>query len=178
MAQIRCSRYTPACTRCVKRRLSCFYPEPPNRRRFTSLLATSASSPSRQSHLHETARDEQVLADEDLAMASSFARKDPVFPAAQVAALPLGSQSEVVLGHQSAYTNANCATTISSSLTGPRRLKSKLPELEIGLLLIEVYFSRVWTAALLFDHRSFVEDYRAANVPEHVLLCVFALASL
>lgn len=56
--------------------------------------------------------------------------------------------------------------------------RPKLPEFEIGLMLIEVFFSRVWTASLLFDHRSFVEDYRAANLPDHVLLSVFALSSL
>lgn len=63
-------------------------------------------------------------------------------------------------------------------LPSPRRLRGKFPEFEIGSLLIEVYFSRMWTASLLFDYRSIVEAYRAATIPEHILLSIFAVASL
>ncbi|KAF2101141.1 hypothetical protein NA57DRAFT_74727 [Rhizodiscina lignyota] len=54
----------------------------------------------------------------------------------------------------------------------------QLPETEVGLFLIEIYFTRVFTASLLFEHKSFVEDYHASTLPEYVLLSVFALASL
>lgn len=64
------------------------------------------------------------------------------------------------------------------TLLSSPQLRGKLPEFEIGLLLIEVYFSRVWTASLLFDYRSIVEGYRAATVPEHILFSIFAVASL
>jgi hypothetical protein len=82
------------------------------------------------------------------------------------------------LGRQKRYGSVLTAYQQNFGISSPRRLTTKLPEFEIGLLLLEVYFSRVWTASLLFDHRSIVEKYRAAAVPEHILLSIFALASL
>jgi hypothetical protein len=67
--------------------------------------------------------------------------------------------------------------TTSSSPNKPSAYRT-LPDLEIGLLLIEVYFTRVFTASLLYDHKAFVESYRAGTLPKHILLSTFALASL
>jgi hypothetical protein len=56
--------------------------------------------------------------------------------------------------------------------------RRRLPEREIGLLLIEVYFSRVFSASLLYDHKAFVEGYCAGTLPKHTLLSTFAISSL
>lgn len=56
--------------------------------------------------------------------------------------------------------------------------RRSLPEREIGLLLIEVYFSRVFSASLLYNHREFVECYCAGTLPKHILLSTFAVSSL
>lgn len=56
--------------------------------------------------------------------------------------------------------------------------RRKLPERAIGLLLIEVYFSRVFSASLLYNHKAFVECYSAGTLPKHVLLSTFAISSL
>ena len=56
--------------------------------------------------------------------------------------------------------------------------RRNLPEREIGLLLIEVYFSRVFTASLLYNHKEFVECYCAGTLPKHTLLSTFAISSL
>lgn len=82
------------------------------------------------------------------------------------------------LSRNQRHASVGTANEPDFTLSSPRRLRIKLPEFEIGLLLIEVYFSRVWTSSLLFDYRSIVEDYRAAVVPEHILLSIFAVASL
>lgn len=56
--------------------------------------------------------------------------------------------------------------------------RRKLPERAIGLLLIEVYFSRIFSASLLYNHKEFVECYSAGTLPKHVLLSTFAISSL
>jgi hypothetical protein len=56
--------------------------------------------------------------------------------------------------------------------------RRSLPEREIGLLLIEVYFSRMFSASLLYNHKEFVECYCAGTLPKHILLSAFAISSL
>jgi hypothetical protein len=120
--------------------------------------------------------DEQAIHDEYLA--SSLGQSHSAIPSIRDAPSPTGSPFTVKLNHLSTLKHADCETTTNPTPFIPIPLRTKLPELEIGLLLIEVYFSRIWTATLLFDHRSFIKDYRASKVPEHVLLSIFALATL
>jgi hypothetical protein len=53
-----------------------------------------------------------------------------------------------------------------------------LPEDEIGLYLIEIYFVRFFSAGMIFDRQQLMEKYRAGRVPAHVLLSIFAVVSL
>ncbi|KAB8205716.1 hypothetical protein BDV34DRAFT_195083 [Aspergillus parasiticus] len=53
-----------------------------------------------------------------------------------------------------------------------------IPGPEVAMFLIETYFTHVITSSLLFNYKILVRDYRASLVPKHVLLGIFAIASL
>jgi hypothetical protein len=57
-------------------------------------------------------------------------------------------------------------------------LRTSLPSYEVAIFLIEIYFSRVYNANLLFHKRSFLSDLAVNRVPGFVALSVFALASM
>ena len=53
-----------------------------------------------------------------------------------------------------------------------------LPSSEVAIFLIEIYFSRVYNAHLIFHKKTFLSDYAANRVPDFVALSIFALASM
>lgn len=52
------------------------------------------------------------------------------------------------------------------------------PSLEIGLLLMEVFFSRMYNANLLFHKSTLFQRYLEDDLPEYLLLSIFAHAAL
>jgi hypothetical protein len=53
-----------------------------------------------------------------------------------------------------------------------------VPSPEVARLLIEMYFTRVYNATLLFHKETFLSEYAANKLPNFVTHAVFALASM
>jgi hypothetical protein len=53
-----------------------------------------------------------------------------------------------------------------------------LPSPEVAVFLIEIYFSRMYNACLLFHKKTFLSDYAANRIPDFVALSIFAFASM
>lgn len=68
------------------------------------------------------------------------------------------------------------ATLASPLLRHP--IKTRNPEPELVVYLIEIYFSHCFTASLLFDYSTLTRDYRAHKVPDYVVLSICAFGSL
>ncbi|KAH8704019.1 hypothetical protein BGW36DRAFT_423547 [Talaromyces proteolyticus] len=196
--KIRCSRESPTCSRCQKKRILCVYPEPPNRRLLAArrngvsipLQQFDRPSPQRQeasraSELDRVSHTSNPAADDMVFTEMLLGRQSP--PGANPFSLSLGlfsgsphrrnSDLDLILPiDENNRTVSSFIGSPSSHITS-EDLRS-LPEREIGLLLIEVYFSRVFSASLLYDHKAFVECYCAGTLPKHTLLSTFAVSSL
>lgn len=55
---------------------------------------------------------------------------------------------------------------------------SRLPSRAVGLSLLEIYFSRIYNASLLFFKPVLFQEYIEGKLPDHLLKGIFALASL
>jgi hypothetical protein len=53
-----------------------------------------------------------------------------------------------------------------------------MPSPEVAMFLIETYFTHVISSSLLFNYNTLVRDYRLSLVPKHVLMGIFAAASM
>lgn len=53
-----------------------------------------------------------------------------------------------------------------------------LPPRAIGLALLEIYFSRVYNASLLFHKRIVFQEYLGGKLPDFLVKAIFALATL
>jgi hypothetical protein len=53
-----------------------------------------------------------------------------------------------------------------------------LPTPEVARILIDIYFSHLYNASLLFHKPTFLSDYAANKVPDFIILSIFALGSL
>ncbi len=56
--------------------------------------------------------------------------------------------------------------------------RTTLPSSEVAIILIEIYFMRLYNANLLFHKRTFLNEYALNRVPDFLALSVFALASM
>jgi hypothetical protein len=56
--------------------------------------------------------------------------------------------------------------------------RTTVPSSEVAVFLFEIYFSRIYTASLLFHKKKFLSEYTAGSVPDFVALSIFALASM
>jgi len=53
-----------------------------------------------------------------------------------------------------------------------------MPSAEVAILLIDIFFARVFNAHLLFHKETFMADFVANRIPDFVALSVFACASM
>lgn len=165
----------------MKKNITCVYPEPPNRRllaarrsgrdisRFTAPSEETGPSidPSSAAHTSDQISDQnadEMPFTELLSSANPFLVSSEFLPASPIRD---GSGRDVF---------SQVTGSLHNDSTMPDR--RSLPEREIGLLLIEVYFSRIFSASLLYNHKEFVECYCAGTLPKHVLLSTFAISSL
>lgn len=67
---------------------------------------------------------------------------------------------------------------ISTPLLQTALKKAIMPSPEVAMFLIEIYFSRLYNAHLLFHKETFLADFVANKVPDFVALAIFASASM
>jgi hypothetical protein len=68
--------------------------------------------------------------------------------------------------------------SVSSPRTYPLSKRATMPSPEVAMLLVEIFFTRVYNASLLFHKETFLSDFAANRVPGFVSTCMFALASM
>ena len=56
--------------------------------------------------------------------------------------------------------------------------RTNMPSSEVAMFLIEIYFTHLYNAHLLFHKETFLADYAANRVPDFVALSIFASASM
>lgn len=54
----------------------------------------------------------------------------------------------------------------------------ELPSTELGLLLLEVYFKRIYNSTLMFDKESILQLYLQGNLPSYLCRAIFAQAAI
>jgi hypothetical protein len=73
---------------------------------------------------------------------------------------------------------AGSSPSPGSSLVSVSLLQVAFPSKELATSLIEVFFSHMWNATLIFHKESLISDYFSGNIPNFVALSVFALGSV
>lgn len=176
--QIRCSRESPACARCMHQYRHCQYPDPPNRRLLASLRGnhpTPAAADQRRSAQYLTGSlDVSGIEIEFPSMSPVVAQLELPEP---FDFLDDGPQLEGLdRSIDTGQNNSFCPPRLALCIEAPST--RKMPSQEIGILLIEVYFTRFFDARLLYDQDSVTRSYRCGVLPRHTALSIFAFASL
>lgn len=77
------------------------------------------------------------------------------------------------------YTGRSASTETAATPPAPPVLRQvPFPSKEIALLLIEIYFSRLYNASLLFHKQTLLSDLDSRSIPDFIFLSIFALASM
>ena len=153
----------------------CQYPEPPNRRLLASL---------RGSHPTPAAAGQRRAIQDGTGSLDAPGMDFPsIAPVTQIE-IPeqfdfFGDRPQLEDLDRPIDTEQDSALDLSRlplSLEAPPT--RKMPSQEIGILLIEVYFTRFFDARLLYDPDSVTRSYRSGVLPKHTALSIFAFASL
>ncbi|KAI5868236.1 hypothetical protein GGS23DRAFT_544613 [Durotheca rogersii] len=154
--KLRCDRELPSCVRCRKQKATCKYPPPPDRKRIAQ-----RTSQARASALASISKSgEHAL------------RLDPPTTAK--------SRKRQRIRGDSTKENSHCDSVPNPS-PGPNSEEGEddeLPSTEVGLLLMEVYFKRVYNATLLFHKAIAFRLYRQNSLPGYLLRAIFAHAAV
>jgi hypothetical protein len=175
LQQLACSRELPICKRCGRIAAICEYPPPPDRKALAAIRSRNA-----------------------LARAQGEAGNSGGLPEQQQFAVDAGtwnlqqSTSSIGLGdhatsdtagpeayarHQQRRQSGSEDYRDSTPLQ-PMLRKTTLPSSEVAVFLFEIYFSRIYSASLLFHKEKFLSDYNAGTVPDFVALSIFACSSM
>jgi hypothetical protein len=147
--KLRCDRELLLCERCVKQKASCVYPSLPDRRRIAQRTNRAKASPPPVS-AGEAYRLESI--------SLSFASVQP--PANKPRLVEKTRDRESPL-HDCNWSDA-----------------ADLPSTEVGLLLLEVYFKRVYIANMLFHMAIAFQLYMQDGIPDCLLRAIFAHAAV
>ncbi|KAH8201682.1 hypothetical protein TruAng_004120 [Truncatella angustata] len=155
--KLRCDRDVPSCMRCRKQRAVCKYPSPPNRRRIaqkTSEAKAAAAVAASQVNVVEHVQQPEV------SIALSSRKKQRI--------VENDGKDEIRREH---IPDPNLNHTSEDTAT------AELPSTEVGLLLLEIYFKRVYNATLLFHKTVAFQLYRQDGIPGYLLRAIFAHAA-
>jgi hypothetical protein len=146
--KLRCDRELPQCQRCLKQRTSCTYPSPPDRKRIAQRTNRAKASMPSVS-VRQARRSGSV----SLSSASPQPAKRPCL----VEEMP----AQVQPLHDCHQPGA-----------------ADLPSTEVGLLLLEVYFKRIYNASMLFHKGIAFQLYMQDGIPGYLLRAIFAQAAV
>lgn len=148
--KLRCDRVLPSCMRCRKQGAVCTYPPPPDRKRIAERTSLLRALNANASNLAENSRKSNSAENE---LANKRQCTDE------------GAHEQRVA--ETAETNLNEDNEDAS-----------LPSTEIGLLLLEVYFKRIYLAPLLFHKSIAFQLYMESKLPTYLLRALFAHAAV
>ena len=151
--KLKCSRELPSCVRCRKQNVDCKYPSPPDRRRIAQRVSEAKASGA-LSNGSDQLTQRRALAGAKSSKWQRTKSEEYVF------VVPSPSRSS--------------ESTIDCDISDI----ADLPSTEVGLLLLEVYFKRVYNATLLFHKALFFDLYRQNDIPDYLLRAIFAHAAV
>jgi hypothetical protein len=150
--KLRCGRELPSCERCCKQKAACTYPSPPDRKRIAQKTNRARAS---QPLAVDKRADRPTSLSSPSALSSGAAH--PTKRRRLVERTPCKEQS--VAGFDQSESAA-------------------LPSTEVGLLLLEVYFKRIYNATLLFHKHIVFQVYMQNGIPDYLLRAIFAHAAI
>ncbi|KAH7002600.1 hypothetical protein EDB80DRAFT_80444 [Ilyonectria destructans] len=201
--KLKCSRGRPICVRCRRLHADCFYPPPTDRKR--SRIEHNPTQPARPAHLRTSRK---LAASKTSQSVSAAQHKDRNFslegiqPSSRSTPISFDSSAMSIddVEHRSSadppqhHIMTESLADISSTpysvhLRNDHQTStpvgvnqdagsSALPPRVAGLLLLEIYFSRVYNAHLLFHKPLLFQEYIEDKLPDYLLKAIFALASL
>jgi len=153
--KLKCNREILSCSRCLKQKVACKYPLPHDRRR-----AAQKTSQAKAAALELSSTSIKHLSiDSSGSSVPSKSRKRPRF-----------GDSIKESGRDYIPDASSTNNFVESNL-------GDLPSTEVGLLLLEVYFKRVYNATILFHKIVTFEKYRSNSLPGYLLRAIFAHAA-
>jgi hypothetical protein len=171
-----CSRELPICKRCGRIAAICEYPPPPDRKALAAIRSRNALARAQGEAGSSSGLPEQQQFPVDAGTwglqqsTSSVGLSDH---ATSDTAVP-----EAYARHrQRSQSGSEDYRDLTPPLQ-PLLRKTTFPSSEVTVFLFEIYFSRIYSASLLFHKEKFLSDYTAGNVPDFVALSIFALSSM
>ena len=151
--KLKCSRELPSCVRCRKQNVDCTYPSPPDRRRIAQRVSEAKASGT-LSNGSDQLNQRRAQAGAKSSKWQRTKSEEYVF----VVASPSRSSESI----------------IDSDISDI----AELPSTEVGLMLLEVYFKRVYNATLLFHKAILFDHYKQNDIPDYLLRAIFAHAAV
>jgi hypothetical protein len=151
--KLRCDRELPSCERCRKQKTVCTYPSPPDRKRIAQ--RTNRAKASQPPTFEEEAHNATLFSSSRSGLASVTA--NPAKRPRLIEHTPRKDQSVRELDQAD---------------------QAELPSTEVGLLLLEVYFKRIYNATLLFHRNIAFQVYMQNGIPDYLLRAIFAHAAI
>jgi hypothetical protein len=147
--KLRCNREVPSCERCRKQKATCTYPAPPNRKQIAQRTGRSKGP--------QPLREEQ---------------QPPPPPPESLSSTSTNPAKRQRVVEPDASPEETPATPRDEAGS------AELPTTEVGLLLLEVYFKRIYNATLLFHKPVAFQLYLQHSIPSHLLRAIFAHAAV
>ncbi|EWY89603.1 hypothetical protein FOYG_10422 [Fusarium oxysporum NRRL 32931] len=204
--KLKCGREHPICTRCDRLNATCVYPDPPNRRgprgkRRQRLLPQTAerrqdgSQPGRiaiqQTRNNPALQElsptvEQTPSSQHVLQTTTANPPGPSCHSRRSIGTP--SQTEInkeapdfstkLFTPYDSYATQLCGMGIVAIDSAADSAQDPLPPTALGLSLLEVYFTRVYNAPLLFYKPLLFQQYLEGKIHGALLKALFALATL
>jgi len=150
--KLKCDREQPSCMRCRKQKARCSYPLPPDRKKIAQNIKARRS----RATVHLVAPIAMEHTEEDRTQPSDYALQ------------PSTKKQRISTDNH----DLHASETTEESDT------AALPSTEMGLLLLEVYFKRVYNATLLFHKTISFQLYMQNELPPFLIRAIFALAAI
>lgn len=153
--KLKCNREILSCSRCLNQKVACRYPLPPDQRR-----AAQKTSQAKAAALELSSTSIKHLS---IDSSGSF--------------VPSKSGKRPRFGDSIKRSGRDYVPDASSTYNFVETNLGELPSTEVGLLLLEVYFKRVYNATLLFHKTVTFVKYRSNSLPGYLLRAIFAHAA-
>ncbi|KAF8849285.1 hypothetical protein BDZ45DRAFT_238620 [Acephala macrosclerotiorum] len=167
--KLRCSRELPTCKRCRNSAAICEYPQPPPDRKLLSA---------------KRVQNAKARAQRELGSSASSLQGRQKLPDGETLGLHQASPTGIMgrcesdVSHQFRRESKPGDYRASTPPLNAVLRRTTLPSSEVAIFLIEIFFSRLYNASLLFHKATFLSDYHANKVPDFVALSIYALASI